>query len=924
MTEFLQFAVLGLGIAAVYSLLASGIVVIYRGSGIVNFAHGAFALVGAIVFTELTTASGWPAVPAIIAATVAGMVMGVLMQYPIMATLRTAAPIARIIATLGVLIAIQAAATLHYGDIALLVPQFLPENSWKFLGVTFENDRLILYGIAVLVTFGIWLAQSRLRAGLATRASTESEVAIATLGWSPSRLATANWAIGGALAGLAGALVVPLTGLLVGDLVLLVVPALAAALLGRFDSVWGALAGATAIGIGQSLITRYVTQVGAGDALPFLVIIVVLVVSGRALPLRSHIYERLPRIGSGRVRPIPALLGTGFAVLCMLVIFNTTWLDAFTISLATAIILLSIVVLTGYAGQLSLAQYALAGVGAFVAGRLVSADSVSFLPAAIIGIAVAVPVGALFALPALRTRGVSLAVITLGLAVTVSSMVFNNSDWTGGFAGTTTGDPKLFGLDINSLTYPDRYGVVVVIAFVVCGLVVANLRRSAAGRRMIAIRSNERAAASLGVSVTGTKLYAFMVAAAIAAVGGILVAFQQSEIVYSNFSALQSIYAMAYAVIGGLGFVLGPILGSMFTDGGIGSLFNGLFSGINNYLILIGGIFVVLVLMANPDGIIPGNIELFHSLLARTGLDRRWAQLKRLMPRRPLAEPMLDEGPAEGADQARVAERTLDVKNLTVRFGRVTAVDDVDITVRPGEIVGLIGPNGAGKTTFIDAVTGFVKSEGRILVNDDDITRRPASGRVHAGLSRSWQSLELFEDVTVLENLLVASESVSRGWWGNIKCLLRPGRPRLGATARAVVTEFELRDDLQRLPGDLSYGRRRLVGIGRAVALNPSVLLLDEPAAGLGGRESEELGRLMRRLAESWGMGILLVEHDVDLVMSVCDRIVVLNFGKVVATGTPNEIRDDEAVQAAYLGPVEESEEIEQIQRLPMLRGDGA
>jgi sulfate-transporting ATPase len=907
MTEVIQFAIVGLGLAAAYSLLASGIVLIYRGSGVVNFAHGAFALVGAIVFVELKQ-QGWAAIPAVLAATIAGGLIGLIMQAGIMARLRGAAPITRVIATLGVLIAIQGAAALHYAGSIVQVAPYLPVHAWHVGSVTIPSDRIFLYGIAVLASLVLWLMQVRTRTGLATLAAAENPVAVASLGWSANSLATLSWVIGCAMAGLAGALVVPLTGLLVNNLVLLVLPALAAALLGRFDSYFGALLGATAIGIGQSLIVRYVHQPGAADAFPFLVIIVVLVVMGRTLPVRSQIGERLPSIGRGLVRPIPVAVFTVVVAALMLFVFNNLWLDAFTISLGVAVILLSIVVLTGYAGQVSLAQYALAGIGAWIAGRLVATTGVPFWAAAIIGIIGAVPISALFALPALRTRGVNLAVITLGLGVAVQSLIFSNVKYTGGISGTEIGTTSLFGLDIDAIGHPERYGIFVLVAFLVAALVVANLRRSAAGRRLIAIRENERAAASLGVSVVGAKLYAFGVAAAIAALGGILLGFRSTSIVYPDYSPLQSIYAMAYAVIGGVGYIVGPLVGSAFASGGFGSLLNQLLSGIDDYLALIGGVVVVITVVLNPDGMVPGTVATYRAVAARLGGGRRSARAQReaLEALEREVQPV-EQVLVRTKTPDRVTPRALDVEGLSVRFGAVVAVDDVSLSVKPGEIVGLIGPNGAGKTTFIDAVTGFVRaSQGSVRFDGADLVRRSASARARAGMARSWQSLELFEDVSVLENLQVASESGNRIWSQNLRALVRPGRSPLVPAAAAAVDEFDLAGDLARRPGDLSYGRRRLVGIARAVALNPSMLLLDEPAAGLNATESKELGALMRRLTESWGMGILLVEHDVDLVMSVCDRVVVLNFGKVIAAGPPDVVRRDEAVVTAYLGPEEE------------------
>jgi sulfate-transporting ATPase len=520
----------------------------------------------------------------------------------------------------------------------------------------------------------------------------------------------------------------------------------------------------------------------------------------------------------------------------------------------------------------------------------------------------AIPIGLVFALPALRTRGVNLAVVTLGLGLTVDRVLFQNVNYTGGIQGTDVGAAKLFGLPIDAISYPGRYATFVLVAFALAACGVANLRRSAAGRRMIAIRSNERAAASLGVSVTRTKLYAFAVSSAIAALGGILIGFRSSSVVYTNFDAMQSIHASAFAVIGGLGYVIGPVLGSTLEGGGIGSLFNEIVPGIDRWMALIGGVSVIGLLLINPDGLVSGHLAqgrwiglrlraLVPGPLRERQAARRAARAGRAGER---AGSAVAEARADAQPQ-RVVPRRLEVSDLTVRFGGVVAVDALSLSVGPGEIVGLIGPNGAGKTSFIDATSGFVRpAEGRVVMDGVDVVGRSAHARVKAGLARSWQSLELFEDVTVLENLQVASDD--SGWREEVLAPLRPGRPVLNPAAAAAVAEFRLEDDLLKRPADIPFGRRRLVGIARAVALNPSVLLLDEPAAGLSDAESAELASLMRRLADRWGMGILLVEHNVDLVMGVCDRVVVMDFGRKIAEGTPAQTRNDPAVVAAYLG----------------------
>ncbi|WP_242424806.1 branched-chain amino acid ABC transporter ATP-binding protein/permease, partial [Frankia sp. EI5c] len=462
-----------------------------------------------------------------------------------------------------------------------------------------------------------------------------------------------------------------------------------------------------------------------------------------------------------------------------------------------------------------------------------------------------------------RVRGINLAILTMGMAVAVSGVLFDSSHYTGGITGSQPHPPTIFGLEVDAARHPERYGFVALCWLVVAACLVAAVRRSGLGRRLLVVRTNERAAASVGVNVARAKLSAFVISSAMAGAAGVLLGFRNSSVTFTQFSFMESINLVSLAVIAGVTSITGGLLGGVLAFGGlvylaIARLHIGFIT--ENYATIFGAALVVTVL-AHENGVA------WH---------RRFQH---------------DPAPVPEGEQPARAGAPLETVDVSVRFGGVAAVQDVTLRALPGSVTGLVGPNGAGKTTLLDAIGGFAATHsGQVSLGGSSLNSAGADARARAGLGRVFQAGELFEDLTVAQNLRVAAENAGRT------------DGRLPAPARAALERFGLIDDLPRLPTELPMAKRRHVGIARALASNPAVVLLDEPGAGLSITEIGDLAANLRDLAHDSGLTVLVVDHDMALVMSACDRIVVLHQGRVLAEGTPEEIQADAAVREAYLG----------------------
>jgi ABC-type branched-subunit amino acid transport system ATPase component/branched-subunit amino acid ABC-type transport system permease component len=890
-TDVFRFAILGLGAGALYSIAAVGLVLVYRGSGVVNFAQGAMGMVGAYVFFEVRQRDHLPALFAIALGLLACAALGAAFHILVLRRMRNASTLAKIVATLALLVLLQDLIYLRFGQVPQIVTSILPTDPIRILGVEIGQDRLYIFGIVTILTIALWAVYKFSTFGVATSAVAENPRVAAALAVSPNLIAAVNWAVGATLGGLAAILLVPITSLSSDLLSLIVIPILAAAIVGRFSSFPITLLAGLGIGIAQSEVTRWVSSPGWPTAVPFFFVALSLI-RGKAIARKDESFGRMPSLGTGRLSPGLVLLGGAGALLFIWEVFPAGWLAAAQLQMILAIVLMSYVVVTGFTGQASLMQMGFAGMGAVVAARFFNIDGWSMQKALLGGVIAMIPIAIIVGLAGVRTRGVQLAIVTLGLAYSLDAVVFGNPAYSGGL-GYVARIPRFFGINVDTMTHPQRYATLTLVLLVLVGVVISNLRRGRTGRRLIAVRTNERAAMALGVSVTGAKLYAFAVGGMIAAIGGILIAFDPLLAGSGDqFAGIQSVNLMQVSVFGGVGYLSGPLIASTLQGGTLGQQLLSFLGGkAAFYLSLASAAGLLLMLPVAPDGL---------AALARRPIAGRRTGAPRLFPKQFRPTPP-DEAPPTLAEPVARRGHTLRIENLSVRYGGVIALADLTLELRPGEVVGLIGPNGSGKTTAIDAITGFVTpAGGTVAVGGERINRWSPGRRARAGVARSFQSLELFDDLTVLENVQAACDS--RDVWGYMTDLVHPGRGGLTPRARAALVDFGLQEHLQTQARHLNYAQRRLLAVSRAVAGGGSILLLDEPAAGLSEVAARSLSACIRRLADTSGIGVLLIEHNVDMVMRTCDRVIALDFGVVIGQGTPDEVRRNPAVIAAYLG----------------------
>jgi ABC-type branched-subunit amino acid transport system ATPase component/ABC-type branched-subunit amino acid transport system permease subunit len=546
-----------------------------------------------------------------------------------------------------------------------------------------------------------------------------------------------------------------------------------------------------------------------------------------------------------------------------------------TTVIAFGIVALSVFLLTGRAGQLSLGQFAVAGVAAVASVRAVDATGVFFA-----GPIAAVVVGALtsllLGLPALRSRGLVLPITTLAFALAARSWILPQ-EWALG-DGLTTAQPIIGSLELDT---PSKYYFYALAVLAVAVLFTWLVVRSRVGADLVALRDNEGAARALGVSRVRRRIQAFAIAGGLAGLGGSLFAHSRPLLTATEFPATASIEVVVMAAVGGLAAISGPLLGSLLV-GGVPGL-----AGLD--IVATAGLqllFLVLILF-RPGGFITVLLPI------RDWIVEEVARLRGMDPTKVSDEPLPRSTPYTdrvelklSAPETQAADPVLQVTGMSKSFGGVQAVRDVSLSVSPGEAVAIIGPNGAGKTTLFEMVAGFVRpDEGSVQYDGRDVTRRPAHLRSRDGLVRSFQNALLFPTMTVRETVHIAADQ-SRG----------------DTDVDSTLESLGLLPYADEAIGSLPTGIRRMTELAADLTLQPRVLLLDEPSAGIAHAEIPGLARLLRTV-HAQGVTLVVVDHDMTLLRAVCDRFIALDLGSILATGTADEVQADPQVVEAFLGP---------------------
>lgn len=669
MDTIFQPLLFGFGPGAIIAALALGLVVSYRASGVINFGHGAIATYITYVYISLRDDGRYPIPPLpnpfapiegifgieiidfptfigapgegltfwpalLLSLSTAGL-LGIIIHLAVFRPLRYAPTLAKVVASVGIMLMLQAAVVLRFGSRARQSPEIFPAEPVDFFGVRIGQDRFWLLGTVIVTTLVLWGVSRYTRFGVATRAAAENERFATLLGFNADVQAGVSWIVASMLAGLFGILVSPITGATPNFFTLLVVTSLGAALLGSMSSFWIAALAGIGLGMADQLLFRieldwtWVPDIGIRRALPFLVIAAAMVLRGETMPSRGAVIaERLPDAFAPALTRWRKVLYLAFVTLSLTIVVFAPFefRSGMQNSMIGVILALSAVIVTGYVGQISLMQMALAGVSAFAVASFGTEAGMPLPLALVLAIAASIAFGLIAALPSLRTRGASLAIITLASGLAIDEIFFQRPGWFGLARTNKSSDaPSLFGIEFgpsspfvigdDKIPTPS-FGVFVLVMTVLSCIAVMRLRRSRLGQQMLAVRVNERAAAAAGINVAAVKLAAFGLSSAFAGLGGALTAFKLGTYGADSFGIFSSLNVLAFSYLGGIATVGGAVTaGTLFAEG-IGIVAsNEWIYDVGSYTAYTAGLFLIGTAVYNNEGIDGFQRNQFHGLV---------------------------------------------------------------------------------------------------------------------------------------------------------------------------------------------------------------------------------------------------------------------------------------------------------------------
>jgi branched-chain amino acid transport system permease protein len=877
-TTFLAFTVVGIVVGCIYALSATGLVVTYITSGIFNFAHGAVGMIAAFTYWKLAVDEGWPAILALpFILFVFAPLLGILIDVLIMRNLHAASEEVRVIVTVALLLFL-----LGVGDwiwdpgVPRTIPRFFEADHVRVfsLNVTYHQIIVVIAALAVAVILRLFLFRTRI--GVALRATVDAPDLAAYFGAAPERVRMLGWAMGSSLAALAGILLAPLVTLDILLLTLLVINGFAAAIVGRLKSLPLTFAGGVALGLVESYVVGYAPGGVLSQLRPTIPVIFLYI----ALLIFPQSRLRVGRALSRRTTKVPTLRAS---LIGAALFVGAAWIAASTLSgtnlfnlgrgLVAALILLSLVLLTGYGGQISLAQWTFVGFGSFAMGKIAGGDSLFGVVAAV---AFAGAVGALSALPALRLRGLYLALSTFAFAVAMTAVFFNNNNVFGQGGALKVGRVLLHG---NS-----GFIVVVAVVFAAAAVGVLAVRRSSFGRRLVAMSDSQVACATLGMSVTWTKLILFAASAGLAGLAGALFGGLQGSVGSANFDVLNSLALFLLLAIWGVDSIIAVFFAGL--SFAYLSVLQTHFPDIRGLPFLLTGL-GALGLARSPNGVVAQVSDNFAQVKAWwQGRERARPVVEEIGLGAPV---VVDAGSLNGGGNGHHGPvPALELIDIRSGYGRIEVVHGVDLVVPQGTVFALLGPNGAGKSTLLRVAGGGHPAwSGCVHIAGVHVNGAAPEAIARLGVCTVPEGRSIFANLTVGENLRMMS--------------YRRGVSEAEIEERAYASFPRLSERRTQLAGTLSGGEQQMLAMARAVATEPKLLLLDEISLGLAPRIVANLYEHVAQLKEQ-GIAILLVEQFVQTALSVADFAAVMTQGRIYRMGETSDVTD--AVSHAYMGAV--------------------